>query len=47
MSILKEEELYKIEGGAIKKSLVAGIIAIGVLIAGIIDGLIRPLKCNG
>jgi len=46
MQILNECELYKIEGGAIKKSLVVGLLALGVLITGIIDGLLRPLKCR-
>jgi len=46
MQILNDCELYNIEGGAIKKSLVMGLLALGVLVAGIIDGLLRPLKCN-
>lgn len=46
MQILNDCELMSIEGGAIKKSLIVGLVAIGVLVAGIIDGLLRPLKCN-
>lgn len=44
--ILKEKELLEIEGGAIRYGILLGIGAIGVFIAGIIDGIIRPLKCN-
>lgn len=46
MEILKEQELYEVTGGAVKKSVIFGILAVGALIAGIIDGLLRPLKCN-
>lgn len=46
MEKLKEQELYEITGGAVKKSVIFGILAVGALIAGIIDGLLRPLKCN-
>lgn len=46
MQILSDCELNDIEGGAIKKTLVLGLVALGVLVAGIIDGLIRPLKCH-
>lgn len=46
MQILKTEELYNINGGAMKKALLTGLVAIGVLLAGIIDGLFRPLKCH-
>lgn len=46
MQILNNCELNDVEGGAIKKSLLIGLVAIGVLVAGIIDGLLRPLKCH-
>ena len=46
MKTLQASELHTINGGAVKKSLVFGLIAIGVLVAGIIDGLLRPLRCN-
>ena len=42
--ILEEKDLIKIQGGA--KSLVVALGALGVFIAGVIDGIIRPLKCN-
>ncbi len=46
MTELKKEQLKKINGGAI--SLGAGLlIGAGVVfLIGVIDGYIRPLKCN-
>lgn len=44
--ILKEQELTKIVGGGVSSSVLAIIGAIGVFIAGVVDGIIRPLKCN-
>lgn len=44
--ILKEEELENIVGGGISYSLLAILGAIGVFIAGVVDGIVRPLKCN-
>lgn len=43
---LSKEELNKIEGGAIFKtsSLIIG--GIFTFILGVIDGFLRPLKCN-
>lgn len=43
--ILKENELINIYGGA-KYSFLLAIGAIGVFIAGVIDGILRPFKCN-
>ena len=43
--ILKENELIQITGGA-KFAIVAAIGAIGVFIAGVVDGILRPLKCH-
>ena len=43
--ILKENDLMKIEGG-VKYSILLAIGAIGVFIAGVVDGILRPLKCN-
>ena len=43
--ILKETELEQIQGGASRGLLIA-IGAIGVFIAGVVDGILRPLKCN-
>jgi len=42
---IKEEELCKIEGG-ISAWAVIGIGALVVFSIGVIDGFIRPLKCN-
>ena len=38
-------ELIKVEGGAIKGWLIVGA-GIAVFIAGVIDGYLRPLRCN-
>lgn len=34
-----------IKAGGIKAGVLAAIVGIGVFIVGIVDGLIRPLKC--
>lgn len=39
------KEQYEIRGGGVKVGLIATIIGIGTFIIGIIDGVIRPLKC--
>ncbi len=44
--ILKEKELLEMEGGAIHYAILATIGAIGVFLAGVVDGILRPLKCN-
>ena len=44
--ILRETELLKIEGGALRYAILATFGAIGVFIAGVIDGILRPLRCN-
>ncbi len=44
--ILKEEELLEIEGGALRYAILATIGAIGVFLAGVVDGILRPLRCN-
>ena len=46
MNVLNNNELKCIEGGAIKIGLIVGIVAGVSFIAGIIDGYLRPLKCN-
>ena len=45
MKKLSKEELININGGAISWSLVTGISAAIVFIVGIIDGIVRPVKC--
>ncbi|MBQ3021004.1 MAG: hypothetical protein IJD92_02115 [Bacilli bacterium] len=46
--VLETEELMNINGGANGKGVGIGIIiaAIGSFIIGLIDGFLRPLKCN-
>ncbi len=44
--VLKEQELEKVVGGGIGYSVVAILGAIGVFIAGVVDGILRPLRCN-
>jgi hypothetical protein len=44
--IIEEIELNKINGGGIKYGILAGIGMIITFVAGIIDGYLRPLKCN-
>ena len=46
MEIINNEALFKITGGAAFKTIAAGIAIIGVFIIGLVDGLLRPLKCN-
>ena len=46
MSLLTEKETTEIYGGVAKSVIALGIMGLGVLIAGIIDGYFRPLKCN-
>lgn len=42
--ILEEKELNEIVGGGFKFLAVLG--AIGVFLAGVVDGFLRPFKCN-
>lgn len=44
--IMKDNELLNITGGGFKTSLAIIVGSIIVFIAGIIDGYLRPLKCN-
>ncbi len=44
--ILNEKELENIIGGGISYAFLAAIGAVGVFIAGVIDGIVRPLKCH-
>ena len=46
--VLNDEETRTIIGGASYKGIGIGIIigAIGSFIVGIVDGFLRPLKCN-
>ncbi len=46
MSNLTNDELKNIKGGAINVAVVLGISAIITFAIGIIDGIVRPLKCH-
>ena len=43
---LKEQELANIAGGGISYTVLGILTAVGVFIAGVVDGILRPLKCN-
>ena len=45
--MINNEELYDIKGGAAKYMLGFAIGAALSFIIGVIDGYLRPLKCNG
>ncbi len=42
---LSNEQLLNVNGG-LSKWAILGLIAAGVLVVGIIDGYMRPLKCR-
>ena len=46
MDVLSNEELMKVNGGAISAAVVAGLAAVGIFIIGVIDGILRPLACH-
>lgn len=46
MEQLSNNELLKVNGGAISWKLLAAVPLAVSFIAGIIDGYLRPLKCN-
>ena len=46
MKNLNDKELRKIDGGGINIGAIVGIAAGITFIIGLIDGIIRPLKCN-
>lgn len=46
MTYLKEEELKEISGGWISATKVLGIIGAATFLIGVIDGFVRPLRCN-
>jgi len=46
MNNLSDKELMSINGGGINIGLVVGIAAGVTFLIGLIDGIIRPLKCN-
>lgn len=46
MKRLTDKELMNIDGGAVKIGIGILIVAGITFIAGVIDGIVRPLKCN-
>ena len=44
--MLTNEDLFNIKAGAVKASVLALIAAGVTFIIGVIDGYVRPLKCN-
>ena len=46
MNNLNDKELMNINGGGVNIGLVVGIAAGVTFLIGLIDGIIRPLKCN-
>ena len=46
MEQINKEELQNIDGGGISLLGVAGIVAAAVFLIGVIDGYVRPKKCN-
>ena len=46
MKVLNNEEMLKVKGGGMSAWAIFGIGAAIVFIAGVIDGFVRPLKCN-
>ncbi len=46
MKKLKDNELKKVEGGGVNIGLWIGIGAGISFLIGLVDGIIRPLKCN-
>ncbi len=46
MERIKEEELLQVAGGGIGKGILVAIGAIGIFLIGVVDGFLRPLKCN-
>ena len=46
MKILKEEELKNMKGGALGSKLIMALVSGGAFLIGLIDGVLRPLKCR-
>jgi hypothetical protein len=43
---LSNESLYEISGGGLSKAALTALAAVGIFLVGVIDGIMRPLKCN-
>ena len=46
MNNLNDKELMNVNGGGVNIGLVVGIAAGITFLIGLIDGIVRPLKCN-
>lgn len=46
MEILKENDLKNVKGGALGSKLIMGLVTGGAFLVGLIDGILRPLKCR-
>lgn len=46
MKNLNEKELMQVQGGAVSKFLIGGLIVLGIFIAGVVDGYLRPYGCR-
>lgn len=46
MKVVGNEELKELDGGGISLLGAAGIVAGAIFLIGVIDGYVRPQKCN-
>ena len=46
MKKLSDDELKNVDGGGLSFGAIVGIIAGITALIGVIDGIVRPLKCN-
>ena len=46
MNLLTDAQMHEVSGGGMTRAMIAGFIAAGIFVVGVIDGFIRPLKCN-
>lgn len=46
MENLTDKQMMSIQGGGVNLGVIVGIAAGVTFLIGVIDGLIRPLKCN-
>ena len=46
MNKLSNAEMYEVSAGGLSRFTIGVAAGIGVFIVGVIDGLIRPLKCR-
>lgn len=46
MKILNQESLKEVKGGALGSKLFLGLVSGGAFLIGLLDGILRPLKCR-